>query len=58
MAPQQSWMQQRITNVTSILRKAGNKAIDFAWNATTVILIAVYPLAVSILDEREVAPYR
>ena len=53
----ESWIQQRITNVSSILSHLGSLARELAWDIGTLTLIVAYPLALGILDDRVAAQY-
>ena len=52
-----SWLQQRVTNVTLILTHFGQKARIYAWNIGTLALTIAYPLALGILDDRVIAQF-
>ena len=48
------WIQRRIRGVTAILTRCGSAARKVAWAAGTVAVFIVYPLAMSIVEDRVV----
>lgn len=53
----ETWLQQRINNVSLILTRFGQKARNVAWDVGTAALIVLYPLALGILDDRVISQY-
>ena len=48
------WIKKRVRGVTIILTKCGHVARRIAWAAGTVAVCIVYPLAMSIVEDRVV----
>lgn len=47
-----TWVQKRVRGVTNILKGISKKVVDNAWTVGTVVTVVVYPLAISIIEER------
>lgn len=53
-----AWLNRRVKGVSNVLKFISKKVVDSAWTIGTVTTVVVYPLAMSIIEERIIQNYK
>jgi hypothetical protein len=55
--PGRGWFERRVTGIKAALTKVMSVAADTAWGAAAIGVFVLYPLALSIVEDRVIARF-